>query len=133
MTPKAIIRKLFNPNTELSNQFCNYLLFTFRMPGKIVQAFGKNSHGSWGSGAQTVFYKIKKVDFPYMDEEEDVPDNVNIYLVGYKEPKHGLIYTDKVFEKSINQVAAGLATLDYSEQGMQGANFVNMDVVFKKK
>ena len=133
MTPKIIIRKLFNPNTELSNQFCNYLLFTFRMPGKIVQAFGKGSHGNWGGNTQSVSFKIKKIDFPYKDEEEDVPDNINIYLVGYKEPKYGLIYTDTVFEKSINQLAAGLATLDYSEQGMQGQKYVNMDIVFRKK
>jgi hypothetical protein len=134
MTPKAVIRKLFSPDTELSNQFCNYLIFTFSMPGKIVQAFGKHSHGQWGSNDQVVSYRITKVAFPYKDEEENVPDNVNIYLQGYREAKYGLIYTDDMFEKSINQLAAGLAALDWSEQGMQGENgYVNMDIVFKKR
>jgi hypothetical protein len=104
------------------------------MPGKIVQAFGKNGNGCWGTNDQVVSYEITKVTFPYKDEEEHVPSNVNIYLKGYREAKYGFIYTDDTFEKSINQLAAGLATLDWSEQGMQGANaYVNMDIVFKKK
>jgi hypothetical protein len=42
----------------------------------------------------------------------------------------GLIYTDKQFKRELNEflVAQGLATAEYSEQGMQGDNYVSLDV-----
>jgi hypothetical protein len=42
----------------------------------------------------------------------------------------GLIYTDKLFEQELNAflVAHGLCAVSYSEQGMQGDNYVSLDV-----
>ena len=42
----------------------------------------------------------------------------------------GLIYTDKQFKRELNEflVAQGLATAEYSEQGMQGEDYVSLDV-----
>ena len=42
----------------------------------------------------------------------------------------GLIYTDKLFEAELNAFLAthGLPAVSYSEQGMQGDNYVSLDV-----
>jgi hypothetical protein len=45
--------------------------------------------------------------------------------------KHGLIYTDSLFKQDLMQFVAeqGLVVdLCYSEQGMQGDNYVSLDV-----
>ena len=46
--------------------------------------------------------------------------------------KHGLIYTDKLFLRELRAFldAQGLpgADVDYSEQGMQGDNYVSLDI-----
>jgi hypothetical protein len=44
--------------------------------------------------------------------------------------KHGLIYTDRQFKQELNAflAAQGLCEAEYSEQGMQGDNYVSLDV-----
>jgi hypothetical protein len=44
--------------------------------------------------------------------------------------KEGLIYTDKEFLHELNAflVEQGLSTVTYSEQGMQGDDYVSLDV-----
>ena len=44
--------------------------------------------------------------------------------------KDGLIYTDTQFKQELNAFLAeqGLGQADYSEQGMQGDNYVSCDV-----
>jgi hypothetical protein len=46
--------------------------------------------------------------------------------------QHGLIYTDKLFKKELREELAklGMASeeIEYSEQGMQGLEFVSLDV-----
>jgi hypothetical protein len=44
--------------------------------------------------------------------------------------KDGLIYTDKLFENELNAYLAtlGLPEAEYSEQGMQGEDFVSFDI-----
>lgn len=43
--------------------------------------------------------------------------------------KDGLIYTDEAFLESV-RVAFGTSDIHYSEQGMQGTDFVSFDVGF---
>ncbi len=74
---------------------------------------------------------------------DDVDEIGNPILVGninaYFDPRDwntkelGLIYTDREFEKGVRQIlkTAGFRyyrDLSYSEQGMQGGDFVNFDV-----
>ena len=44
--------------------------------------------------------------------------------------RDGLIYTDKLFKMELNAFLAqhGLPAVDYSEQGMQGEDYVSCDV-----
>lgn len=95
--------------------------------GKKVKAFGKDSKGYWGNSDSSEEYIITKVEVNY-DVEENYGD-VNIFLTDYYAGRYGLIYTDKKFEEDIHKLIkdSGLR-LEYSEQGMQGGNYVNMDL-----
>lgn len=44
--------------------------------------------------------------------------------------EHGLIYTDRQFKEELNAflIAQGLCAVGYSEQGMQGDDYVSCDV-----
>lgn len=93
--------------------------------GKKVKAFGKDSDGYWGKSDSEAEFTITKIEVNY-DIEENYGD-VNIYLASYYASKYGLIYTDKKFEEDIHKLIKDSGfSLDYSEQGMQGNNYVNM-------
>lgn len=107
------------------------------LPGKTVEAFGPNGNGSWGEWDKVLKFTIHKVEL----ENEDDPlvmnepyDYVKIYLTNYSSMRnYGLIYTDETFENSINQFVRGYGMLDYTEQGMQGKNYVSMTFNYRKK
>ena len=83
------------------------------------------------------------VQEPYLPD--DVPDEYGELRVFFDRrywnlPKHGLIYTDsqwvKEFRKHLVSVGFSKAStkdtqLDYSEQGMQGDDYVSLDVSSK--
>ena len=108
------------------------------LKGEEVTAFGKKSKGLWGQSDEPKTFKIDKVVLHYLDDEDPV-GTIDVYLQGYKSKDNGLIYTDKAFLASFRALLKekGLFSkfkyVEYSEQGMQGNNFVNMDVEFKLK
>ena len=108
------------------------------LKGEEVTAFGKTSKGLWGQSDEPKTFKIEKVVLHYLDDEEPV-GTIDVHLQGYKAKDNGLIYTDKAFMKSFKDLLkqkgffSKLKYVEYSEQGMQGATFVNMDVEFKLK
>jgi hypothetical protein len=90
--------------------------------------------GYWSIQIKTV--RINRVELTYVNEEGTFGE-----LRAYFDPaewdtdKDGLIYTDPAWiESFINCMAtlgfseAALQDIDYSEQGMQGGNYVSMDV-----
>ncbi len=120
--------------------------------GKKITAFGPKGSGLWGDHPEVQTYRIKRIVAHLSKDAEDSDwGNIDVYLDGYhaggvkgKDAKGnhtilgGMIYTDKTFEKHLKELLAGVPamkyvkSLGYSEQGMQGRNFVNLDIDFKK-
>ena len=93
-----------------------------------------NGQGYWSTVSGCV--KIDRVRLAYLDDDGEFGE-----LRAYFDPaewdtdKDGLIYTDSAWiESFINCMAtlgfseAALQDIDYSEAGMQGGNYVSMDV-----
>jgi len=93
-----------------------------------------NGRGYWSSTAKLV--TVNRVRLAYLDDDGEFGE-----LRAYFDPKEwnvdndGLIYTDQAwmsnFREWMNTLGfsdAALDDIDYSEQGMQGDNYVSMDV-----
>lgn len=80
--------------------------------------------------------KIIKLDLNhYEDNFEDFELRAYFSKKTWNVEKHGLIYTDKLwlttFKKSLSDLGFSknsVKSIDYSEQGMQGEDYVSMDV-----
>jgi hypothetical protein len=91
--------------------------------------FNTDGSGYWSRTATAV--RITDMRLGYVSDERDFGElcvyfntedwNVNV---------NGLIYTDRQFKTELNAflVAQGLCAAEYSEQGMQGDNYVSLDV-----
>jgi hypothetical protein len=102
--------------------------------GAILHTNGK---GLWSGEKRAT--KVKRIDV------EDSSDSygkhhymVNVYLYRgtWNTDKHGLVYTDKLWIKELRDVMvdAGfkhLKKIDYTEQGMQGDDYVSLEVHIK--
>ena len=98
--------------------------------GQKVKAFGKDSSGYWGESEKELTFEIEKAEVDHVDEDFY---SMNVYLKGYSSSKpYGLIYTDDKFLKHIKRLLPSIY-VTYSEQGMQGDNFVNFDLTIGKK
>jgi hypothetical protein len=89
--------------------------------GSKITAFGGNSKGIWAApDTKPKTFKIARI-----------AGNISIYLKDYDADKDGLIYTDLCFREEFTALLNkhGIA-LDvcYSESGMQGDDYVNMDI-----
>ena len=88
-----------------------------------------NGRGYWSNKARAV--ETTKLVLAYTNDELDFGElRVYFNTDTWDTDKHGLIYTDKQFARELNAflLTQGLATADYSEQGMQGDNYVSLDV-----
>lgn len=91
--------------------------------------FNTNGKGYWSNVAKAV--RIVDMRLGYVSDEKDFGELcVYFNTQDWDVEKDGLIYTDKQFAQELNAflTAQGLATADYSEQGMQGDNYVSLDV-----
>ena len=87
--------------------------------------------GYWSNKAKAV--KVTGITVPYINDEHDFGElKVYFNTDTWDVEKHGLIYTDSLFldELRAKLNEAGLAgdDVDYSEQGMQGEDYVSLDV-----
>jgi hypothetical protein len=87
--------------------------------------------GLWSNAVRTV--ELSKLEIGYINEEMSYGELRVFFTKKTWDPsKHGLIYTDDTFERELQTAltAAGLAGKDvsYSEQGMQGENYVSLDI-----
>ena len=94
-----------------------------------------NGNGYWSSKVKTV--QINRVELAYVSDESDFGE-----LRAYFDPKEwdvdndGLIYSDMgwkhtfltCMEKHFGFSPDAILDVSYSEQGMQGDNYVSMDV-----
>ena len=91
--------------------------------------FNTNGLGYWSRTAKAV--EIVDMRVNYVNDEKDFGElcvyfNTDTWDVNTM----GLIYTDKQFKRELNAflVAQGLCAVEYSEQGMQGEDYVSLDV-----
>jgi hypothetical protein len=86
--------------------------------------------GYWSDVAKKV--NVTGIAVTYINEEEDFGELCVYFDKQWDVRKDGLIYTDSQFLDELcgELLAAGLNSVDveYSEQGMQGDNYVSLDV-----
>ena len=97
--------------------------------------FNTNGRGYWSNKAKAV--QVTDMKVTYINDEGDFGElRVYFNTQDWDVSKDGLIYTDKQFMRELQAFldAHGLPGKDisYSEQGMQGDNFVSMDIVSAK-
>ena len=88
--------------------------------------FNTNGKGYWSNTAKAV--RIVDMRLGYVSDEEDFAELCVYFNTGdWDVNKLGLIYTDKQFKAELNAFLAeqGLGSAEYSEQGMQGDDYVS--------
>ena len=87
--------------------------------------------GYWSDAARAV--KTTKISVPYINDEEDFGE-LRVYFDTrtWDVNEDGLIYTDSLFltmlREKLTEIGFAGSDVDYSEQGMQGDNYVSLDV-----
>ncbi len=87
--------------------------------------------GYWSEHATEV--DIEDMRVAYINDEQDFGE-LRVYFAteDWNVEQHGLIYTDSLFLKQLqsflNKHGIAGADVEYSEQGMQGDNYVSLDV-----
>ena len=91
--------------------------------------FNTAGDGYWSNTAKSV--EIVDMQIAYVADDKDFGElRVYFNTADWDVNEDGLIYTDKEFLHELNVflVEQGLCPVDYSEQGMQGDNYVSLDV-----
>ena len=91
--------------------------------------FNTAGDGYWSRTAKSV--EIVDMQLGYVADDKDFGELcVYFNTADWDVNKEGLIYTDKEFLHELNAflVEQGLSTVTYSEQGMQGDDYVSLDV-----
>lgn len=110
-------------------------LFTDLFVGQTIKAFGEDSDCLWANQPKELSFKVVEVDVPYVAEEGYKGFiSVNMRLQDYDEEKIGSVYTDTKFLKNVRDIVeqANLNpdSINYSEYGLQGKDYVNFDVSY---
>lgn len=98
---------------------------------KFQTTFNTAGDGYWSDLVGTV--KTTYINLPYVNDEQDFGE-LRVYFdtASWDVNEDGLIYTDSKFLKELraklNEIGMAGADVDYSEQGMQGDNYVSLDV-----
>lgn len=91
--------------------------------------FNTDGSGYWSNVAKPV--EVVDMRLGYVNDERDFGELcVYFNTADWDVNKDGLIYTDREFLHELNAflVEQGLSTVSYSEQGMQGDDYVSLDV-----
>ncbi len=96
---------------------------------KVSKTLKTNGKGFWTSVAKSV--KITGLNLRHDEEFQWGELQVMFDEKSWDVDRHGLIYTDDLFIKQLRKylISIGLDSSDvnYSEQGMQGDNYVSLD------
>lgn len=100
----------------------------------FLKVLHTNGEGYWSDQTRPVHHTYMKI--PYMNDEGDFGElRVFFKTKSWDTHKHGLIYTDpqwihefhnEIVKMGFSRAAATNA--DYSEQGMQGYDYVSLDI-----
>ncbi len=86
--------------------------------------------GYWSDVAKSV--NVTGLSVPYINDEEDFAELRVYFDKQWDVRKDGLIYTDSLFlvmlREKLTECGFDATDIDYSEQGMQGDNYVSLDV-----
>lgn len=104
---------------------------------KTDMCLSTNGQGLWTNKSRVLVHKRMELDI-LQDDGHSLAGELRVYFAkkDWDVRKHGLIYTDPGWLSSLryNLEFNGLMTrkqaldVDYSEQGMQGDNYVSLDV-----
>ncbi len=103
---------------------------------KAIATLHTDGSGCWSSEARAV--EVTDIQIGYMSREQDFGEmRVYFNTDTWNPDDHGLIYTDDLFEKQLRNLLvehAGwtpkeAAAVMYSEQGMQGDDYVSLDMI----
>lgn len=98
---------------------------------KVNATLNTNGNGYWSSAKQAV--EITRLQLAYINDELDFGE-LRVYFnkATWDVNKLGLIYTDKQFMRELKELLTqkgfDVKDVSYSEQGMQGDNYVSCDV-----
>ena len=98
---------------------------------KFQATFNTAGDGYWSDVAKSV--QTTRISLPYVNDEQDFGE-LRVYFdtKQWDVNEDGLIYTDSQFLKELraklNDIGMVGADVDYSEQGMQGDDYVSLDV-----
>ena len=98
---------------------------------KLNKTVNTAGDGYWSTVSKSV--TVTEMYVSYMNEDRSFGElRVYFTLDSWNPSKDGLIYTDSLFLKELQlllkQMGYDVEEVGYSEQGMQGKNFVSLDV-----
>ncbi len=97
---------------------------------KFQTQFETAGDGYWSDTAKTV--TVTKINVPYVNDEEDFGELRVYFDKQWDTRKDGLIYTDSLFltmlKEKLTECGFDATDVTYSEQGMQGTDYVSLDV-----
>jgi len=97
---------------------------------KFSAQFETAGDGYWSTKAKPV--NVTHIDLSYVNDEQDFGELCVFFDKSWNVDKDGLIYTDSQFldmlRDKLTEVGFAGDDVDYSEQGMQGDNYVSLDV-----
>ena len=98
---------------------------------KVNATLNTNGMGYWSRAVAAV--EITALQLAYINDEQDFGElRVYFNTKTWDVNKQGLIYTDKLFMRELcellTQKGFDVKDVSYSEQGMQGDNYVSCDV-----
>ena len=98
---------------------------------KVNATLNTNGNGYWSRTKAAV--EITALQLAYTNDEQDFGElRVYFNTATWDVNKQGLIYTDKQFMRELKELLTvkgfNVKDVSYSEQGMQGDNYVSCDV-----
>jgi hypothetical protein len=98
---------------------------------QVNAVLSTDGKGYWSNVAKDV--KIVGIDVPYINDEQTFGElRVYFNTASWDVNTEGLIYTDKTFARDLCSLLTQMGLrgddVSYSEQGMQGDDFVSCDV-----
>jgi N-dimethylarginine dimethylaminohydrolase len=98
---------------------------------KVNATLNTAGDGYWSNKAKAV--EVTRLVLTYTNDELDFGELcVYFNTATWDVDKDGLIYTDSLFKEELRELLGDLgfdaSDVDYSEQGMQGDNYVSLDV-----